>query len=95
METAAEAKAKRGPKATIRRQLTRVHTPATSLSKTPHITSLPVEFHWQYHSQLQSLQSSLLSRHSSRVTMSNAFLQPCAFPGLHRHSCACSAYQTT
>ncbi len=30
METAAEAKAKRGPKATIRRQLTRVHTPATS-----------------------------------------------------------------
>ena len=39
METAAEAKAKRGPKATIRRQLTRVHTPATSLSKTPHIIS--------------------------------------------------------
>ena len=40
METAAEAKAKRGSKATIRRQLTRVHTPATSLSKTPHIASL-------------------------------------------------------
>ena len=33
METAAEAKAKRGPKATIRRQLTRVHTPATSTGK--------------------------------------------------------------
>lgn len=30
METAAEAKAKRGPKATIRRELTRVHTPATA-----------------------------------------------------------------
>ena len=33
METAAEAKARRGPKATIRRQLTRVHTPATSTGK--------------------------------------------------------------
>ena len=33
MESAAEAKAKRGPKATIRRQLTRVHTPATSTGK--------------------------------------------------------------
>lgn len=33
METAAEAKAKRGPKATIRRQLTRVHTPATSTGR--------------------------------------------------------------
>ncbi len=30
METAQEAKAARGPKATIRRQLTRVHTPATA-----------------------------------------------------------------
>ena len=40
METAAEAKARRGPKATIRRQLTRVHTPATSLSETPHTASL-------------------------------------------------------
>ena len=43
METAAEAKAKRGPKATIRRQLTRVHTPATSLSKAPHVICLPAE----------------------------------------------------
>ena len=46
METAAEAKAKRGPKATIRRQLTRVHTPATSLSKAPHITSLLAARRW-------------------------------------------------
>ncbi len=30
METAAEAKAARGPKATIRREMTRVHTPATA-----------------------------------------------------------------
>eukprot|EP00884_Botryococcus_braunii_P000476 jgi/Botrbrau1/10429/Bobra.0133s0036.1 len=30
METAAEAKAKRGPKACIRRELTRIHTPATA-----------------------------------------------------------------
>lgn len=30
METAAEAKAKRGPKACIHRELTRIHTPATA-----------------------------------------------------------------
>lgn len=30
METAAEAKAHRGPKATIRRELARIHTPATA-----------------------------------------------------------------
>ena len=61
METAAEAKAKRGPKATIRRQLTRVHTPATSLSETPHITSLPAARRWKTPSQLQSLQCACCS----------------------------------
>ena len=30
METAAEAKAARGPKAFIRRELSRIHTPATA-----------------------------------------------------------------
>ena len=30
VETAKEAKEKRGPKATIRRELTRIHTPATN-----------------------------------------------------------------
>lgn len=34
MESAAEAKAARGPKATIRRELTRVHTPATPTGAT-------------------------------------------------------------
>ena len=43
METAAEAKAKRGPKATIRRQLTRVHTPATSIG-TPSASCITRSF---------------------------------------------------
>lgn len=36
LETAAEAKAKRGPKAKIIRKLTRVHTPATATGGSPH-----------------------------------------------------------
>ena len=40
METAAEAKAKRGPKATIRRELLRVHTPATATGEPLALPSL-------------------------------------------------------
>ena len=35
LETAAEAKARRGPKAKIIRKLTRVHTPATATGGSP------------------------------------------------------------
>ena len=45
VETAQEAKAARGPKATIRRQLTRVHTPATATGQHcyPGMQSNPVD----------------------------------------------------
>lgn len=36
IETAAQAKARRGPKAKILRQLTRIHTPATATGIPPH-----------------------------------------------------------
>ena len=36
LETAAEAKARRGPKAKIIRKLTRVHTPATATGGSQH-----------------------------------------------------------
>ena len=39
LETAAEAKAKRGPKAKIIRKLTRVHTPATATGGSQHFLS--------------------------------------------------------
>lgn len=45
METAEQAKAARGPKATIRRQLTRVHTPATATGDWLMLDKIPVMYY--------------------------------------------------
>ncbi len=49
IETAAQAKARRGPKAKILRQLTRIHTPATATGNTATHPQVSVVLYSEQH----------------------------------------------
>ena len=86
METAAEAKAARGPKAFIRRELSRIHTPATatgqlsSPQKTPDIQLLcsvrgqraTPQLHTVFTASMQPMQAMRVSALNLMVSVSDS-----------------------